>query len=505
MKEKKVWQKLKNIILWRPSIKLVAPLAIAALVLLIVPLLRMALYTAPWYDDYNYGGFVKRAMSQDDSLVGALKGAVECARVSWYAWQGTFSSIFFMSFAPFVWDMKYYFLGPFMLILILPVSTYVLTGVLLRGVLKAERACSIALQAAAAAITVEFIHSDRAGFYWYNPGVHYVGMHSLLILTLAGWSALLYTEKKKKTVFLVIWSILGAVLAGGANYVTALQGLLLIAGLTVLGIFLRKKRTLLLLPSLLVYIVSFAINATAPGNDKRGALFQGLNAPEAILRSFKEGAVLFPRFTGLQMLAAMLMILPLIWHMLKKVNFRFRLPGVVLALSYCFYATGFTPSLYAMGTAGLGRTLNAVKITLQLLLLVNEVYLLGWLWQKAAQKGKAGNAEQRKGVPAIYYLAIAVFLLAIFRADTWKEGHFSSYCAYLYVHLGQANEFHKEYLDRVERIENGGDVVEVPPYHFKPAPICAGELSSDPGREENASMASWYGKQAIICIENSDG
>lgn len=499
---KRVWEKIKKVALWRPDMKMVAVLAVLAMLLLIVPLLRIALYTVPWYDDYNYGGFVKRFLDEEYSLRSALQGADYCVRTMWYAWQGTFSSIFFMCMGPFVWDTSYYYLGSLFLIILFSVSVYVLTGVLLRGVLKAELSYSVVLQAAAVAIAVVFIHSDRAGFYWYNSGVHYVGMHSFLFLTAAAWIKLLTGKGKWGSIPLLIWTLVGALLGGGANFVTALQGMLLLVSIMALGALQRNKRALLLLPSVAVYAYALYLNVSAPGNNVRGMYFSGLDPVSSILRSFSEGFLHIWTFTGLRMLAAMLLILPVIWNMLKKVEFRFRYPGLVLLWSYCFYATGFTPSLYSMGHGGLGRTLNAVKITWQILILLNEVYWLGWLQQKAIQKGKIARDQERKAVPIVYYLGMGALILGIFAADPYQAHHYSTFCAYYFVHSGEAYEFYKEYLARVETIKNGGDIVVVSPYHYTATPICAGDLSSDPNREENGAMASWYGKQAIICQDN---
>ena len=499
---KKVWERIKKVVLWRLDMRLTAVLAVLAMLLLIIPLLRIAFYTVPWYDDYNYGKYVKNFLIEDYSLGSALRGAYYCVHTVWYAWQGTFSSVFFMCMGPFVWDTKYYYLGSLFLILLFSVSVYVFTGVLLRGVLKAERSYSIVLQAAAVAIAVVFIHSDRAGFYWYNSGVHYVGMHSFLLLTAAAWIMLLIGKKKWSTILLVIWTLIGAVLGGGANFVTALQGMVLVISITVLGALLRNKRCLLLFPSAAVYAYAFYINVSAPGNNVRSAYFSGLDPLSSILRSFLEGFLHMWTFTGLRMLSAMLLLLPIIWNMLKKVEFKFQYPGAVLLWSFCFYATGFTPSLYSMGDAGLGRTLNAVKITWQILILMNEVYWLGWLQQKAVQREKMNRNQERKAMPLIYYLVSGGVILGIFAADPYQAHHYSTFCAYYYVHSGEAFEFYKEYLARVEMIENGGDVVIVPPYHFTPAPICVSDLFSDYSREENTTMADWYGKQAIICKED---
>lgn len=189
--------------------------AVAALVLLLVPLVRIAVYAVPWYDDYNYGGFVKNFLELEYSLKSALEGAIYCVRTQWWAWQGTFSSIFFMSLMPAVWGEEYYFLGSLFLIGILTAGVLILTNVLARDLLAADRASAVTLASGVTAMAVVMIHQPADGYYWYNAGIHYVGMHSFLLLLIAAWVRLLSSRGKIKNVLLMLWTLLGAVLAGG--------------------------------------------------------------------------------------------------------------------------------------------------------------------------------------------------------------------------------------------------------------------------------------------------
>lgn len=75
--------------------RVVAVAAVCLLLLLLVPLIRLTLYAIPWYDDYNYGQFVKDFVDVERSIGSAFRGAVFCMKTQWYAWQGTFSSVFF--------------------------------------------------------------------------------------------------------------------------------------------------------------------------------------------------------------------------------------------------------------------------------------------------------------------------------------------------------------------------------------------------------------------------
>lgn len=491
-------EKIRKALTWRPQKWLVAVGAMLALGVVLLPLFRILPYTAPWYDDYTYGVYAHRFLGQEWSLGSAIQGAWYCTRTSWYAWQGTFSSIFFMSMVPLIWGEQYYFLGPLFILLLLLSALLVFTKVLLRDVLEAEWPFCLAIQAIVTGTVFVLIYTPNGGFFWYNAAVHYVGMHSFLLLLAASWIKLLRGAGRVSCVFLVLWSLLGAVLAGGANFVTTLQGLILGFSFVGLGIMLKNKRVFLLLPSLAVYAFCFYKTVSAPGNNVRKGVLSGygMGAAEAILRSFQEAVNKIPEFTGLITVAVMVLLFPLAWQMVKRLSFSFRFPGLLLLWSFCFYATGFTPSLYSLGHAGLGRTLNAVKITFQLLLFANEIYWLGWLQKKRKKTDKVSE----KGAMWWFYPVVGICMFCIFSVEPNQSAKYSSFAAYYYVHTGEAYNFHQEYLERIEKIQSGGPDVVVKPYAYKPWILQSAQLSSSPDAEENRAVASWYDKNSITCI-----
>lgn len=493
-------------IFWKPKEWQVALGAVIMLILLLLPLLRMTFYAVPWYDDYLYGKFTRNYLVKEYSLKSALQGAAYCAKTQWYAWAGYFSSCFLSALVPMVWADNLYFWGPVFLILILTFSVFMLSMVLCRDVMKADVAVSITFSSIAASMAIVLIYTAQQGFYWYNGGIHYVGMHSFFLLLVAAWIKLLTKPGKVISAFLVLWTLAGAVLVGGANFVTALQGLLTGISFAALGILFRKKHTWLLTPSILLNIYCFCLNVTAPGNTVRSTIFEdsglGMAPLPAIGYSFVEAFRYISKFSGLITMAVMVLALPLAFRIIKRCDFQFRWPGLVLFWSFCLYATGFTPSLYTMGHAGLGRTLNAVKITYQVLLLFNEIYWIGWLNRKL--KNNNFLNVLKNGTPMTFYIAMAMLMLLIFAIEPNQAGNYSSYGAYYWIHTGEANEFYKEYLSRVEAIENGGAVVTVTPYHFRPWFLSAADLTDDPDNEANRAMADWYGKQGIICVNEEN-
>ena len=100
-------EKFRKFWLWKPGKILLAVGCCGLLLLTLIPLFRLTVYAVPYYDDYNFGRFARAAMEQEQSKWAAISGALDCSRTQWYAWQGTYSSIFFMALMPAIWGEQY--------------------------------------------------------------------------------------------------------------------------------------------------------------------------------------------------------------------------------------------------------------------------------------------------------------------------------------------------------------------------------------------------------------
>lgn len=491
---------VKKLFGYRIGKRAVAVGAVAVLLLTLIPLVRLAFYAVPWYDDYLYGRFVKSFLGEECSLLSALRGALYCTKTEWYAYQGTYSSVFLMALVPTVWGEKYYFLGPLFIMALLLLGCFLLIGVLLRHVLRTDDCTCIALQALMTTAVFMLIYTAQGGFYWYNGGLHYVGMHGFGMMLAAVCIRLMQAQKRGEQIGFLVLSVLLALVAAGSNFVTCLQGLLIVLSLTALAFLTKRRRGCLLLLPLAAYAFGFYKNIGAPGNAVRASEYVGwgYSSVEAVLYSFVEAGKYLWEFTGWIGLAVLVLLVPLIWQLVGEQSFRFRYPALVLLWSFCLYAAGFTPSLYSLGHAGLSRTLNAVKITYMLLLFLNEVYWLGWLRQHLADR-RVSVGDGR--VCWWFYPAVGVLMLFIFATASNQAGNYSAYGAYYYVHTGEAYNFHQEYLQRVALFQSGERNVVVEPYHYRPWFLCSSELSDDPGAEQNRAVASWYGLESVRCLE----
>ena len=491
----------KKNFLHKPTDAIVAAVFLCLLAMCLIPLYRLSLYSCPFADDYSYGIFGKRGIEAYGGVIGAIKGAITGARQMWYAWQGTYASIFFMSLAPVIFGEEYHFIGSMFIITMITVGTFTFTSVLIRKVFKCERLSTVSVAAMITTCVLMFMYETQQAFYWYNGGVHYVAMHGFFLLMLSSAIVLVKSEKVIKKIIFVLLTMVLAFVTAGANFVTTLQGLLAIFAIFIISLIIFKnKRALYLIPALITYVIGFYKNVSAPGNDKRAAYFTtGYGPVESILRSFLEAFKAIPGYTRLIGLAVLIMAVPLILNLVKKADFSFKWPFLVLFFSFCFYATGFTPSLYVFGNAGIERTQNAVKITYMVLLFINEIYLLGWASKKFEKVG-----ELTKIGIGCWYLCFGILFFVIFSFESNQAGNYSAYGAYYYVHTGDAINFRTEYLARIEHVKESGADVTVYPYVFKPWFLYAGEISTEADNFENNAMAAFYGKDSIVLYDDTE-
>lgn len=490
--------KLKKIAGIKIREKWVAVLAVIVMLGLLVPLFRLALYAVPYYDDYLHVKFAKSFINAYGGFSGWLEGVLYTVKSQYYAWQGTYSTQFIVSASPLVLDDKYYSYVVIAVLVIFLISVMAFVLMTTRRLMKITAGARWIMAVVFATTLVELIYTAQQGIFWYNGEVHYTLMHGLMLLMIGIAVEILYAESYKKALILSVpMAILGIIVAG-SNFVTILQGLLVLLTIAGLGMLCKNKKTFCLIVPTCIYAYGFYINVIAPGNDKRAQNFQGYGVLKSILYSFKSAWEEFGQFTGLIMIVVMLLIIPVVWNAVIKMDYQFKLPGLVTLYSVCLYATGFTSSYYGMGSAGVPRAWVVIKFTLQLMLFINEIYWIGWFVKRRQKKTEVKQMEHY----LLYYIAICLMMLVVFAITPNKVESFSSYGAYYYIHSGEAYNFYQQYQERMEVIENSGGVgvIQVEPYYWQPSFLCMGDLSTDPNAATNRALAEWYGKEAIYVV-----
>lgn len=295
------------------SMKLLAVGTLAVLLVLLLPIARIMMNCVPWYDDFSYGLMAKNIWEAEHSFWETVKGALTNVRQTWYSWQGTYTSCFFMSMMPAIWGTDKYVYGLWFILIILVLGVFTLVNTLLVEVVKSkDRWANLVVMSVVTITVVLFMRSAIEGFFWYNSAVHYTAMHSLGMLYISLLIKLVYSKSRIKIGLLIVGSIVGALVMGGVNNVTVLQVLLVILSIIGFGVIFRQYRVFLLLPALLAYSFGMYKNLSSPGNARRMVWYEGMKLPipEAILKSFQSAFTYIDDFTGWMTLAILVFMIP---------------------------------------------------------------------------------------------------------------------------------------------------------------------------------------------------
>ena len=475
----------------RIDFKVIFVMALVVLAVLYTPMLWIARYDVPAADDFSFSCETHRAIEEGRGLPGAIAGAVEKAGMVYDTWQGTFSAIFMMAFQPGIWGLRTYALTTWMMLGALTGGIFFFCIRMLNGIFGVRKSVAGIVAAVICAGCSQFLPSPNQSFYWYNGAVYYTFTFAVLLVMMAlvtgyilhgGW-----------------WRVgLAAVLCiviGGSNYVTALFSCVC-GGMLLVWLAIRrdKKGAVLAVPYLLL-IAAFIISVAAPGN----AVRQGMHAEhpgafEAILMSFASAARNAVKWADLRYAAMMLFLVPILWAGVEESSFRFRMPGVVTGLSFCLFASMFTPHLYAMGSDGPERLKNILYFSFLIFSVLNLFWWIGWM------RKKTPRAEARGGIglagfvgfsgAAAVSLAVAVLL---------THATLASVAALSELRSGEAAQYFAEALERQKVLEDDSvKECEFSPFSVQPYILYFTDMTDDPEYYENEDTATFYGKDWIV-------
>ena len=502
---------------WKINEKWVAVIAILCLVVLcLLPLLLIGKYDHPCADDFGYGYDTHIVWKSTHSLAETLKTAVHIAHYTYYSWQGTFSSIFLMSLTPVVFGEQYYAIVPYLMLGILVISVFYLSKVLVHNILKGSMANSLILSSILLFMIIEGIYTPASAFFWYNSAVHYTFMQAVMLLMVAFSLRSITAPKRGTRIVTCMLSTFCAFVVSGGNYVNALIGIVLMVFIT--GLFIavylyvkRMKKTVkermqccrsfyLLFFPLVVYIIGFVINVSAPGNAIRGSNFADTSAVTAILRSFASGFQYCGEWMSLFTFVLLILALPAVFAVTDKTGFRFKWPLLVLIFSFCVFSATFTSNHYSMGSAGLPRTFNNCKMLYHILLMFNEVYIVGWLRIRISEMKKEGLNKFIIGHGLVFYVIVSLALAGIFLSCDNKEAYYPSYASAKYMHQGFALYYHIQYLERINLMNGPETIVYLPEIAPKLNVLYVDDITTNQYDWRNQHYARWYGKEAVILV-----
>lgn len=474
------------------------------LIITTLPILYMGFFAHPVGDDFNYGMNAHFAWEQTGSLLAVIKGAISTARTEWHSYQGPYASAFFMALQPAVISERLYALTPFIMLFMLILSSSVFLHVVFVKYLHIPKLYSRIVTCILLLLSIQLLDTPSEAFFWYCGAVHYVFMHSCMLLL---FSVILLAFLKGRFFYLYILASLPlAVCCGGANFVTALSTITILTGAFLIMLFFRKKRELLIfLPAFLVNAVAFTINIAAPGNVIReDDLHRGFAPVKAIYYAFRYGLEYPAKWLNIYVLGAVLLLIPVAWTAVSYLKIKLPFPGLFTFFSYCLLSSMFAPITYALGlSAVFGRTINIIMQTFYLLIIFNLFYWTGWLRQNLEALAPGQLPLVIQSMVQLFqkkrkWFAFGLGAFLLFAIICTDKGTLTTKSAVCDLWNGYPQTYHRETLYRIALLTmEGVDEVWVPNYTVRPDLLDLEDISTDPDHWRNRAVAHWYGIETL--------
>lgn len=459
--------------------------------LLMFPLLWISKYNHMCADDYGYGMAPHLTWLETGSVIGVIKEAVQVAVDYYDWWQGTYSSIFLMALQPGIFGESYYFLGALFLYIIFHVGFFYLTKIIFERLLGNDKYSSRIATFVILILLIQFMETPVQSFYFYNAGVHYIFMVSIMWIMMAMQVQTIITKEKRKLWFYCVAQVLLGILLGGGNYITAFFFVLTSVTFFVIAFLYKKRTALFCVPGFVFEVLGFVISAIAPGNAVRTERSDGVSAFRAILLSFKFSLEYLNEYVDFVVVLILLLFLPLAWKLTANSVGKFRFPILVIAYAYCLYAAMFSPTCYALGYPGAGRCRNVYVMFLYLYLIFVEIYVVGWLHGKIQIKQEAMIKPMAQGMATICIVILLVVLVQ-------NPNQYMSLSAVKSMYYKEAQLYHVIHLERELQLKGEGETITVRHCPIRPHLLFFDDITSDANDWKNKAAANWYQKKEVI-------
>ncbi len=483
--------------------------AVVLLVVCLVPLLAISLYNHSYADDWHYGVWAHLVLEDTGSIWQAVLTALEQVPKAWYEWQGTYTAIFLMAIQPGVFGEQYYVIAAPFIMVTLIVGTAYFWHVVLEETLHARKSLWVVVSCLTCVLQLELLPSPVEGIFWYNSAVYYTLFHSLALVYFAVLFRAACLQCRKRT---IAASCILAFLVAGGNYVCVLVTLEVSAALLVVQFVRRDRGSLYMLPAFCVLCIGAMVSMAAPGNGVRQVTQfpdAGLGVVNTVWQAIVQGLELLVTWVDGYVMLAVCALVPLVAYGMYKSKGRrprLRLPGLVSIASIALFCSSLTPTLFSMGTSGPGRVLNAYYYLYIVLIVLNVVWWIGWLVDMFEPQLIPGTSPVLPPLMSVICIALLALcaVMSLGNPDITSSEAISSLSATRSLLTGQAQRYDEQVWERIETIEEAlTSYVEVPFYTDIPHVLHMGDIRDNMDNYINYRLAQWYGKTAIIGVDES--
>jgi hypothetical protein len=481
------------------TFKAIAWLCALMLLVGVIPLYAISIYSHPHYDDYGFSRNVHQAWQDTGNVLTLLKTAAESAANVRQTWQGTYLGTILSNVQPGVFSESLYFLTTFILLTAFLLCFGYFFYTVLKVLFHAEFYMILCVASLAMFLMLQLMPQINEGLYWFNGGIGNTFVYSLIALSLALMIRLWFANGARVWRLTAALALLMAALGGG-SYGGGLF-LLCIGAMVILFAFWKKhKLRFVVLGLFLVLAAGFLYSMSAPGNDARaGIMGSRISAPEAVLKSMYYGVTLLGSYLTLPVLAVMLFAVPLFWELAGKSSFCFKRPLAVLALGIGLFCTQLAPPIYSGVFIGGGRIQNTYYFSFIVMILLYELYLLGYL-RKKLEKPFAFTEKMKRGIAV---LAAFLFVFGVLGFSRTTDGTFgpknlTGVEAAVSIFSGEAQAYDAA-MDAREALLNDPSLpyVVLAPLTSTPKTFMADTLSSDMTVSILRTLTLYYRKQSV--------
>ena len=358
------------------SEKVISILIIIICTLAILPIMYLAIYSRPCVDDYSYSVQTHNLlMEKGFNLFSLIKEAVKVDIHFYNTWQGLYTSAFILALQPGIFGEQYYFIGTWLLILLIFSCLYFFIKTVLKDILKIKKYTFVITLVSLATILAGLL-SPVEGLYWFNGAWNYMPFMFFNLVNISFLLRSLYLNKKSNVVYSVILSFI----ISGGNHVTSFLNIMI---LTVYSIATYKKSKAGII-SLISSIIGFTIMFAAPGTSIRQSCFEEKGVIETILASMRAYTDFFIENTiRIQSIFIFLSLIPLSYYIkkekaLQKENLKWN-PIILYIIKVVIICGLFCVPYKAMGNFGARRVENVIWCASIILNCIFCIYTIQWI------------------------------------------------------------------------------------------------------------------------------
>ena len=483
-------------------------LCVAALLVSLMPLYAISFLNHACYDDFGFSILTHAAWLDSGSFLDTVKAAVQNTVGIRDTWEGTYATSFISALQPALFGESLYWLTTAILLTFFLFSLWTfLREALVRG-LGADKTAFWMAFSCVGFVMVQFVPDMSEAFFWFNGGVAYTLLWSVMLLRLALWLSLRRQTRPAALIPRYIGLLLLTVVLGGGKYSTLLFACLADAALLAEG-FIHKRRTRwaeLILTTLLC--ACFLFSASAPGNAVRAAtLGATLGAPKTILQAVYFGLALAGHWFSLPLVAVWALVAWQLAEALRGSPFKFNHPLWITLLCVGLFCAQLAPTIFTGNYIGDGRALNTYFYTFVLMSCALGLYWEGWLLRRMDGKPRvpAIGTGARSGLKlGAFLLAAALVVVGCVSyhpegAETYGVFNMAGGSALQSLMNGEAAQYDAQMDERDAAMNDKSQPdVSLKPVEGIPSAFMGDALTTDGSIDYVLSLyAEYYNKQSV--------